>query len=34
MLTGVNTWYREGGRLSVERIERIYWNMVRRSVGA
>ncbi|MCG6902604.1 MAG: TetR/AcrR family transcriptional regulator [Rhodobacter sp.] len=34
MLTGVNTWYREGGRLSRERIERIYWNMVRRSVGA
>ena len=34
MLTGVNTWYREGGRLSRERVERIYWNMVRRSVGA
>lgn len=34
MLTGVNTWYQEGGRLSRERVERIYWNMVRRSVGA
>ncbi len=34
MLTGgVNTWYREGGRLSPERIEAIYWDMVRRSVG-
>ncbi|PRX38372.1 transcriptional regulator, TetR family [Meinhardsimonia xiamenensis] len=32
MLTGVNTWYREGGRLSRERVERIYWNMVRRAV--
>ncbi|MEE9388830.1 MAG: TetR/AcrR family transcriptional regulator [Paracoccaceae bacterium] len=34
MLTGVNTWYQEGGRLSQERVERIYWNMVRRAVGA
>ena len=34
MLTGVNTWYREGGRLSRERVERIYWNMIRRAVGA
>ncbi|WP_300517749.1 TetR/AcrR family transcriptional regulator [Aliiroseovarius sp.] len=34
MLTGVNTWYREGGRLSPERIEEIYWDMVRRSVAA
>ncbi len=34
MLTGVNTWFREGGRLSRERVERIYWNMVRRAVGA
>lgn len=34
MLTGVNTWYREGGRLTQERVERIYWNLVRRSVGA
>lgn len=34
MLTGVNTWYREDGRLTRERVERIYWNMVRRAVGA
>lgn len=34
MLNGVNTWFRAGGRLSRERVERIYWNMVRRSVGA
>ncbi|MDJ0630028.1 MAG: TetR/AcrR family transcriptional regulator [Rhodobacter sp.] len=34
MLTGVGTWYREGGRLSRDRVERIYWNMVRRAVGA
>lgn len=34
MLNGVNTWYREGGRLSRDRVERIYWNMVRRAVGA
>jgi len=34
MLTGVNTWYREGGRLSRDRVEAIYWDMVRRSVGA
>lgn len=34
MLTGVSVWYRDGGRLSRERVERIYWNMVRRSVGA
>ncbi|MDF0603788.1 TetR/AcrR family transcriptional regulator [Psychromarinibacter sp. C21-152] len=34
MLNGVTGWYREGGRLSRERVERIYWNMVRRAVGA
>ena len=34
MLTGVTTWYQEGGRLSRDRVERIYWNMVRRAVGA
>lgn len=34
MLTGVNTWYREGGRLSRDMVEGIYWNMVRRAVGA
>lgn len=34
MLTGVNTWYREGGRLSLDRVEDIYVGMVLRSVGA
>lgn len=34
MLTGVMTWYREGGRLSRDRIQRIYWNMARRMVRA
>jgi AcrR family transcriptional regulator len=34
MLTGVNTWYREGGRLSRDRVEAIYWNMIRRAVKA
>lgn len=34
MLTGVTTWYRDDGRLSRERVERIYWNMVRKAVGA
>ncbi len=33
MLTGITQWYREGGRLSRGRVERIYWNMVRRAVG-
>ncbi|MBT8454946.1 MAG: TetR/AcrR family transcriptional regulator [Rhodobacteraceae bacterium] len=32
MLTGVNTWYREGGRLSRQRVERIYWRLVQRMV--
>ena len=34
MLNGVNTWYREGGRLSRDSVADIYWDMVRRSVGA
>ncbi|PCJ85075.1 MAG: TetR family transcriptional regulator [Hyphomicrobiales bacterium] len=33
MLTGVNTWYRSGGRLSQSKIEDIYAKMVLRSVG-
>jgi AcrR family transcriptional regulator len=32
MLTGVNTWYRSGGRLSRTEVENIYWDMVRKSV--
>jgi len=34
MLTGVTTWYRDDGRLSRDRVERIYWHMVRKAVGA
>lgn len=34
MLTGVNTWYRPGGRLSLEEVEALYWNMVRKAVAA
>ena len=34
MLTGVNTWYREGGRLGRAEVEAIYWDMIRKSVGA
>lgn len=34
MLTGVNTWYRAGGRLSLDEVETIYWDMVRKAVAA
>ena len=34
MLTGVTAWYREGGRLDRDRIEVLYWNLVRGAVGA
>jgi len=34
MLNGVISWYRDGGRLSRDRIQRIYWNMARRMVKA
>ncbi len=34
MLTGVNTWYRSAGRLSVPEVETIYWDMVRKAVAA
>jgi AcrR family transcriptional regulator len=33
MLTGVNTWYRSGGRLSQVEVETIYWDMVRKAVA-
>lgn len=33
MLTGVNTWYRDGGRLSLERVADIHCDMVFRAVG-
>jgi hypothetical protein len=32
MLTGVNTWFRERGRLSLAEVEALYWDMVRRAV--
>ena len=34
MLTGVNTWFRQTGRLSLDEIESIYWDMTRRLVLA
>ena len=34
MLTGVNTWYRAGGRLSLDEVQTLYWDMVRQTVGA
>ena len=34
MLTGVNTWFREEGRLSLPEVEEIYWGMVRKAVAA
>jgi AcrR family transcriptional regulator len=34
MLTGVNTWFREGGRLSRARVEDIYVDMVLMAAGA
>ncbi len=34
MLTGVTTWFRDGGRLSRGDVETIYWDMVRKSVTA
>lgn len=33
MLTGIPTWYREGGRLSEQEIEDLYLTMVRKSVA-
>jgi len=34
MLTGVTTWFRAGGRLSLSAVQDQYWDMVRRLVGA
>lgn len=34
MLTGLNTWFRPGGRLSLEEVTERYWAMVRGAVGA
>lgn len=33
MLTGLNTWFREDGRLSFTEVQDLYWGMVRNSVG-
>ena len=33
MLTGMTTWYRENGRLSLDEIEAIYIRLVKRLVG-
>ena len=32
MLTGVNTWFRSGGRLSLDQVITQYWDMVRKTV--
>lgn len=34
MLNGVMTWYRSGGRLSLDEVGTVYWDMVRKSVTA
>lgn len=34
MLTGANTWFREGGRLDRAHVQRIYWTLTRRMVNA
>lgn len=34
MLTGVTTWFRTGGRLSLDAVQNQYWDMVRRAVSA
>ena len=34
LLTGLNDWYRADGRLPIEQIETIYWDMVRGAVVA
>jgi len=33
MLTGVNTWFRSEGRLSLDQVVAQYWDMVRKAVG-
>ncbi|MET4127732.1 TetR/AcrR family transcriptional regulator [Roseovarius sp. MBR-6] len=33
MLTGVNTWFRARGRLSLAEVEALYWDMVRKAVA-
>lgn len=33
MLNGVLTWYRAQGRLSLDQVEQVYWDMVRKAVA-
>lgn len=33
MLNGLNSWYRDNGRLGLDEIETIYWDLVRKSVA-
>ena len=33
MLTGVNTWFRKDGRLSLQDVQDTYWQMVARMVS-
>ncbi|MFW2587799.1 TetR/AcrR family transcriptional regulator [Sagittula sp. SSi028] len=33
MLTGVTTWYRDGGRLTPQQVQTLYWDMVRKTVA-
>ncbi len=34
MLNGVNTWYRSEGRLTLDEVENVYWDMVQKAVSA
>jgi len=34
MLNGINNWYRPEGRLTIEEVEAIYWDLVKKAVGA
>ncbi len=34
MCNGVNTWFREGGRLSMSDVQDLYWDMVQKTVAA
>jgi len=33
MLNGLNTWYRDNGRLGLDEVTAIYWDLVRKSVA-
>ncbi len=34
MLNGVNTWFRDGGRLTRSEVEEIHWDMIRKALAA